>query len=187
MKMDMYTAFTTLFEPSTDYLEPTLKGMLQAHIETVGEKGEQQVNAFYSLVDSYKNDLVKELEGTTFKDPQQVFDHLQLKYLTSKKEEFIGLYLDNKHRILSVETISVGTINQSLVHPRESFFPAIKSRACAVIFVHNHPSGIVEPSSQDVSMCNRLKEAGEILGINVLDFLIIGSDDYYSFVDHNLL
>ncbi|WP_031513153.1 RadC family protein [Desulfofalx alkaliphila] len=96
------------------------------------------------------------------------------------REHFCALLLNTKNHVLSKETISVGTLNSSMVHPRELFKIAIKKSAAGVILVHNHPSGDPTPSSDDISITRRLIESGEILGISVLDHLIIGDNKFVS-------
>ncbi|MBD3248037.1 DNA repair protein RadC [Candidatus Falkowbacteria bacterium] len=101
--------------------------------------------------------------------------HLQ-ELRTAKKEYFIALYLNARNQLIHKETISIGTLNASLVHPREVFKPAIDHLAASVIVAHNHPSGNLEPSTEDRQMTERLKKAGELLGIGLLDSLIIASE-----------
>lgn len=109
----------------------------------------------------------------------------EMRYL--KKEYFKVLLLNTKNEIIVIETISVGSLNSSVVHPREVFCTAIKKSACSVIAVHNHPSGNPEPSSVDIDITRRLTEAGEILGIKLLDHLIIGDGNYVSLKEKMLL
>lgn len=97
------------------------------------------------------------------------------------REHFVVLYLDARHRIVATETVSVGTLSAALVHPREVFKGAIISNAAAIICGHNHPSGELSPSSDDLQICERLSSAGELLGINVLDFLIVSGEEWESF------
>lgn len=92
------------------------------------------------------------------------------------REYMVVLMLDGKNRITSIHRVSEGTLNQSLVHPRETFKAAILANAAAVILVHNHPSGDPSPSKEDISITRRLKDAGELLGIRVLDHVIVGHD-----------
>lgn len=101
-------------------------------------------------------------------------------------EHFKILILDIKNNVRSIESISTGSLNSSIVHPREVFKPAIKKSAGSIILVHNHPSGETEPSNEDIALTNRLDEAGKILGIKVLDHIIIG-DTYYSFKEEGLI
>lgn len=103
----------------------------------------------------------------------------ELRYL--KQEHFMILLLDNKNKVIKTETISIGTINASLVHPREVFVKAIRQHAAAVILAHNHPSGDPRPSAEDRAITKRLLESGELLGIPVLDHVVIGGADYVSF------
>ena len=97
------------------------------------------------------------------------------------------LLLDGKNRIILEEQISEGSLNQSIVHPREVYSRAVKESAAAVILVHNHPSGDPAPSREDREITRRLKEAGDVLGIRVLDHIIIGDGSYFSFVEQGLL
>jgi len=103
-----------------------------------------------------------------------------------KQERFYALLLYNKHTIIKEIMVTQGTLNQSLVHPREVFADAVKDRAAAIVCLHNHPAGDPKPSQQDISITNRLKECGELLGIKVLDHIIIAGGSYFSFVDEGI-
>ncbi len=102
-----------------------------------------------------------------------------------KKEHFYVLLLDTKNKIIKKELVSIGTLNSSLVHPREVFKSAIKESANSIILIHNHPSGDLEPSMEDKEITEKLMEAGEILNIKVLDHVIIGKDNYHSFKENS--
>jgi len=104
-----------------------------------------------------------------------------------KKEYFKIILLDTKNNIKKVSEISVGSLNSSIVHPREVFSEAVVNSASSIILVHNHPSGESEPSHEDVVLTNRLDECGKILGIKVLDHIIIGDGVFYSFKEEGLL
>ena len=104
-----------------------------------------------------------------------------------KREQFQVLLLDRKNRVTRDVMISQGSLTASVVHPREVFNPAIRDSAAAVIFVHNHPSGDPQPSPEDQRLTTRLVNAGEMLGIPVLDHIIVGRDSYMSFADEGLL
>ena len=104
-----------------------------------------------------------------------------------KREQFQVLLLDRKNRVTRDVMISQGSLTASIVHPREVFNPAIRDSAAAVIFVHNHPSGDPQPSPEDHTLTERLAEAGQLLGIPVLDHIIVGRDTYMSFADEGLL
>ena len=103
------------------------------------------------------------------------------------KENFVALHLDTKNRIICYDTVSIGSLSASIVHPREVYKTALLSSAAAVLFIHNHPSGDTAPSREDIEITKRLKEAGEILGIRVLDHLIIGEARFYSFANNGNL
>jgi len=103
------------------------------------------------------------------------------------KENFVALHLNAKNRIICFDRVSIGSLSASIVHPREVYKAALLSSAAAVLFIHNHPSGDTTPSREDIEITNRLKEAGELLGIRVLDHLIIGETGYYSFADNSIL
>jgi len=98
------------------------------------------------------------------------------------REIFVVMCLDTKHRIKHDEIVSVGTVDGSLIHPREIFFPAVRERASAVVVVHNHPSGVTDPSNEDREVTRRIRDAGKILGIPVLDHVIVGfGGKFFSF------
>jgi DNA repair protein RadC len=100
------------------------------------------------------------------------------------REHFVVLMLDAQHRPIGANVVSIGSLTASVVHARETFKPAILSNSAAVIVAHNHPSNSVEPSTEDIELSRRLREAGELLGIRVLDSIIIGAGNrFYSFVD----
>jgi DNA repair protein RadC len=102
------------------------------------------------------------------------------------KEHLRGIYLNTHHRIVHDETISIGTINTSITHPREVFKPGIEYGAVAVILVHNHPSGVVTPSEADIEITKQLVTAGKIVGIHLIDHVIVGKDSFASVnVDYN--
>ena len=117
--------------------------------------------------------------------PQDVFDNLK-DIRESKKEHFIVFFLDSRNQEIKREIISIGTINSSLVHPREVFEPAVKYLAVQVILAHNHPSGELAPSEDDLGVNKRLSEAGKILGIEVLDHIIVTKTGFLSFKEKSL-
>jgi DNA repair protein RadC len=115
---------------------------------------------------------------------QAVFDCYRARFATESQEVFLLLTLNNKNRITREVEVSRGTLNASIVHPRDVFKAALREAAGAVIFVHNHPSGDPAPSAEDRALTRRLAEAGKLLGITVLDHVIIGSKRCYSFRDN---
>lgn len=118
--------------------------------------------------------------------PQSVFNFIKSQIGFATKEHFIVLGMDTKNMILVYHVVSIGTINEAIVHPREVFFTIIKSLCSGVVLVHNHPSGNVTPSKQDIETTKRMVEAGKILGIPVLDHVIVG-DDYYSLKENGFI
>lgn len=129
----------------------------------------------------------KDLPERKITSPHDVVGLLmdEMQYL--KQECFKIIMLDTKNKVIKVEEITRGTLNSSLVHPREVFVKAIKQHAAAIILAHNHPSGDTEPSAEDKSITRRLVEAGELIGISVLDHIIIGRGTYMSFKQEKLL
>lgn len=106
---------------------------------------------------------------------------------TVKKEHFVALYLNARNQLVHKETISIGTLNASLIHPREIFKPAIDHLAASIIVAHNHPSGDTEPSHDDLMVTKRITEAGKIMGVDLIDHIIITKDGYYSLQEKNML
>lgn len=125
------------------------------------------------------------LKARRFTSPQQIFEIFHELRLEAK-EHFIALHLDGKNRIICLDRVSVGSLNQSIVHPREVFKSAVYSSAAAIILIHNHPSLDPAPSREDIEITRRLKECGELLGIKLLDHIIVG-DSYVSFVERGML
>jgi DNA repair protein RadC len=125
--------------------------------------------------------------GALFVNPRQIFEHYHGPLRDKKKELFLVVLLDARHRVLRDEVVSEGSLTSSIVHPREVFAPAVRESAGAVVFVHNHPSGDPRPSDEDVAVTRRLLHASELLGIRVLDHVIVGDGEYASFKEAGLL
>ena len=104
-----------------------------------------------------------------------------------QREHFLCLYLNARNQVIHKEVVSIGSLSSSIVHPREVFQPAVLQAAASVILAHNHPSGDVSPSQDDIDLTRRIVQAGEIMGIEVLDHLIIGADDFLSLKERGLL
>ena len=115
-----------------------------------------------------------------------IYDYYKEKLIDKKQEYFYCVYLDTKNHIIKDKLLFIGTINESLVHPREIFKEAYLLSASSIICVHNHPSGNIEPSQNDIIMTKQLKDIGLLLGVKMLDHIIIGNNNYYSFNDNNL-
>jgi DNA repair protein RadC len=125
--------------------------------------------------------------GARYTRSDEVFRHYHEQLRDRKKEVFLALLLDAKNHLLREVQISEGSLNASIVHPREVFVPVVRESAAAVLFVHNHPSGDPTPSREDLELTTRLREAGTLMGVRVLDHIIIGSDRYMSFADQGLM
>ncbi len=100
------------------------------------------------------------------------------------REHVLGIYLDARHCVLALRTVSVGTLDASLVHPREVFRPAVALQAAAVVVAHNHPSGCPQPSGDDLELTRRLARCGRLLGIELLDHLVVGDGELVSIREH---
>ena len=108
-------------------------------------------------------------------------------YATMEREHFLLVTLDGSSKVIEQRVIHIGTLNQSLVHPREIFRPAILDNSVGIIIAHNHPSGTLEASRADIQITQRLKEVAKLVGIELLDHVILSSQGYYSFSDEGLL
>jgi len=107
--------------------------------------------------------------------------------IDQQKEHFWAMGLNTKNRVLYIELISLGSLTESVVHPREVFTSAIIKSACSLIFCHNHPSGEPEPSGNDITVTQELKKGGEILRIKILDHIILGDNNIFSFNQEGIL
>jgi len=154
-------------------------------VNGVGPAKASSIMAALALASRVRSDRLENLER--FTAPLQIFNHFHFRFRDRRREYFLTLLLDGKNRIIREEQISEGSLNQSIVHPREVFSPAVKESAAAVILIHNHPSGDPAPSREDREITRRLKEAGDIMGIRVLDHIIIGDGAYCSFVEMGLM
>lgn len=116
-----------------------------------------------------------------FKNPQKIAEYLMPKLRYLEKEEFIVCSLNSKNKMTNYEVLFTGTLTNTIVHPREVYYEAIKNKAASIVVVHNHPSGDPTPSMDDNKLTKVLKETGKIMGIPLLDHLIIGNGAYYSY------
>lgn len=141
-------------------------------------------------IPQYKVLLVRDSNTTsdkkTIRQPVDVVNMLKSYLDGVDREHFAIAMLDRKGNVLGINTVSVGGLHSSIVHPREVYKPAVIIGAASIILCHNHPSGDPEPSQADIAVTNKLVEAGRIMGIEVLDHIILG-DDYYSFKERGLI
>ena len=154
-------------------------------IKGIGPAKAAQIKAAFELSKRLENSSSK---GTkvTVKSPEDVIKAAGSQIKGKKKEHFLVLCLDTRNHLINTHTVSVGSLDCSIVHPREVFKEAISSCAASVIFVHNHPSGDPTPSEDDIKLTKRLVEASEIIGIDVLDHIIICDEDHLSMKAKNL-
>ena len=118
-------------------------------------------------------------------DPEKVYRLIKSKLMDYHKEHFYIIALNSRNH--SIAEVSVGSLNASIIHPREVFAEAIKNKAASVVFVHNHPSGDPEPSEDDLLLIKKLVESGKILGIEVADHIIVVKDNYFSFKNKGII
>lgn len=130
--------------------------------------------------------LLKDKKSVLILSPEMAWQELK-DIRDHKKEHFVVFYLDARHQIIKKDIISIGSLNASLVHPREVFEPAVKNLAAQIIIAHNHPSGETEPSENDIEITRRLVEAGKILGIEIIDHIIVTKNSFLSFAEKKLL
>jgi len=129
---------------------------------------------------------LKDKQAALIISPQKVWEQLK-DIRDNKKEHFVVFYLDTQNQETLRDVVSVGTLNANLVHPREVFEKAVQNCCASVLVAHNHPSGSLEPSEEDLAVTKRLVDAGKILGIDVLDHVIVTKTGCYSLKEHNLL
>ncbi len=163
----------------------SLRGIASASIEELSQvKGiglakASQIKAAFELAKRLEGDAESE-EKQVVKTPDEVARLVRGRLSDKKKEHFLALLLDTRGQLIRTAEISVGSLDSSIVHPREVFKEAISASAASVIFVHNHPSGDPQPSEDDIKLSHRLAQAGEIVGIDVLDHVIIGEKKHVS-------
>jgi len=131
----------------------------------------------------FKEKIEKEIYINSPEDVVKETEHIK----ENKKENFIVLYLDARNKLIYKETVSIGTLNANLVHPREVFEPAVRYLAAQIVLAHNHPSGDPQPSEDDIEITKRLMESGKILGIEVIDHIIIAKTNFISLKEKNLI
>jgi DNA repair protein RadC len=153
-------------------------------IRGIGQAKAMQVIAVFEL---HKHLHYSRNANLKVQSARDVFEYMKGRIPDETKEHLCILFLDAKNRIIRHEIVSVGTLTASLIHPREIFKAAIRESANSVILVHNHPSGDVQPSNADKQVTTILKQAGNLLQIDLLDHVIVGADDWFSFRDHSML
>lgn len=153
-------------------------------VEGIGPAKAAEIKAAIEIGRRYQR---PSLAGASFCSSQDVVEYYRPRMKDLKKEVFRCALLDTKNRIIRDDEVSVGSLSASIVHPRDTFKSAIRESAAAVIFVHNHPSGDTKPSQEDILLTRRLVQAGDVLGIQVLDHIIVGDGTHFSFRDNGMI
>ena len=146
--------------------------------------GLAKASQILSSIELSRRYLIKQNKKIT--SANDVYDELR-EYHNKQQEYFLCLYLDGANHLIQTKVITIGILNQSLVHPREVFSYAIEKRCASIIVAHNHPSGILEASSEDINVTKRLKESSQILGIELLDHLIFTESGFISLKEDGIL
>ncbi|PLX90097.1 MAG: hypothetical protein C0619_10020 [Desulfuromonas sp.] len=151
----------------------------------IGPAKAAELQAVFQLARRFSDSCLQ--PGERYLSSGDALSHFHERLRDQRKEVFLALLLDSKNRLLREVRISEGSLNASIVHPREVFAPVVRESAAAVLFVHNHPSGDPAPSREDIDITRRLKEVGDLMGVRVLDHVIIGNGSYVSLADRGLL
>lgn len=179
-----------LLESITEYFG-SLSGILihsePAELETFGlpKYKIEQLKAFREI--SRRLYEVKPYEGARVTSPEVVYDILKNRSMHLEVEVFTAVLLDTKNQMTEIVEISTGTLNCCVVHPRDVFRVAIRRNCNSIIVSHNHPSGDPTPSAEDINITKRLVEAGNIIGIKVLDHIVVGNNTYVSMKERGVL
>jgi DNA repair protein RadC len=171
------------FEAPQDLAQATLEEMRQS-----GKLSHRQADSLYSALQLGRQICSAPLRaGERFCNSRELYHRYRARFFAANKEHFFSLHLNSKNQLIREVLVSIGSLSTSVVHPREVFAPAVRDSSAALIFIHNHPSGDPAPSREDKDCTQRLIHAGQILGIRVLDHIVMGYDDYYSFADAGLV
>jgi DNA repair protein RadC len=154
-------------------------------IKGLGIAKAAQIIACFQLQKRLKQHHINHYDKATNFD--KITEVLIEKFGHYTREHYGIVSLDSRNKVLGIDTISIGTLTASIVHPRETFESAIRRHAAKIIIVHNHPSGEIYPSDADYETTKRLVEGGKILAINVIDHIIVTKDNYYSFIENGML
>jgi len=166
-----------LFED--DFENMTLDKLMSIH-----GLGQAKASQILSAVELSKRYLIKQNKKITC--AKDIYDELQ-EYKNKKQEYFIVITIDGASHIIEKRVVFIGTLNRSLIHPREIFADALTDRAAAIIIAHNHPSGQLEASHEDITVTKRVKESAELLGIDLIDHIIFTNKKYLSLRDEGVL
>lgn len=165
----------------------SVQSLASASLEEIRLKGkitQRQATLLFHAMELGKNACSRPLRaGERFSSSRELFARYRARFFSVSREHFFSLHLNSKNQLIREVLVSIGSLSSSVVHPREVFAPAVRDSTAGLIFLHNHPSGDPSPSREDKECTHRLIGAGKILGIRVLDHIVFGYDDYYSFAD----
>jgi len=165
----------------------TVQGLSQASLEEmrgIGKLSVKQAAALYLALELGRMACISPLRaGERFSCSRELYHRYRARFFSANREYFFSLHLNSKNQLIREFLVSIGSLNSSMVHPREVFSQAVRDSTAALVFIHNHPSGDPAPSREDHDCTKRLVQAGRILGIRILDHIVFGYDDYYSFAD----
>lgn len=168
-----------------------LRGLLSVgrrELAQVKGLGTSKIAAFLSAIEIAKRQLKQDILGRdVVRDPKSIMNYLTSSMRDQKKEVFKVLFLDKANRLIAAEDLFEGTVDETVVHPREVLQAALEKNASSIILVHNHPSGRVQPSSEDQAITRKLHSICTPLGIRIMDHIIVGDNQYFSFNEANLL
>jgi DNA repair protein RadC len=182
IRKELLTTFNSLKKLSEASIEDFKK------IAEIGLARACQLKACFEIARRLKTEeKLNKNKTKIINSPKDIYRQLKEKIIDPYKEYFIVVSLDNRNKTISINTVSIGILNSSLIHPRETFGIAIKNHAASIILCHNHPSGELKPSRDDLIITENLIKAGKILGIEIFDHIIITKKKYFSFAENNLL
>lgn len=155
-----------------------------SNIKGIGEKKAASILAALELSKRMNNEFTS-LNNLKITDSSIVFEYYKNKIGDKLQEYFYCLYLNTAKKVIKDKLLFIGTVNQSIVHPREIFKEAYLLSASGIICIHNHPAGSIYPSKEDIKLTDRLVEIGNLLGVKIIDHVIITCNNYYSFFENN--
>jgi DNA repair protein RadC len=164
-----------------------LKDMNPNNLTKIKGVGTSKASSILASVELGKRVYQTKVNNIVLNTPEKIYSYVKDLFTDKKQEYFYTLYLDNKNHLLEKKLLFIGTVNKSIVHPREIFKYAYIFSASSIIIVHNHPSGDSNPSKEDIILTENIIEIGTINKIPLIDHLIIGNDSYYSFNDNGYI
>ena len=167
-----------------EYSLTELKDISLSKLIKIKGIGEVKAIELLAAIELGKRIYIKEQKNNKrLKNPKEIFLSIKHLFIDKKQEHFYALYFNNRSELLAAKCLFIGTTNESLVHPREIFKEAYKLSATYIVCIHNHPTNDTSPSAADISLTEQLMKIGKIQGIEVIDHIIVGNNNYYSFYE----